>query len=246
MIVNHFLANANPFIDAYLQSDFVGKLIFIALIALSVISWVLIIYKWRHNIQAQKTSQAFHKIFMQKQATPLQIDSQNGSVKDLSPFYELYHVLKQHTLELLNRNHHLAALAGRSDTAVALSATDIAAIDAQLTVAIADQKKKLEEHLYWLSTIVRLAPFIGLLGTVWGILTTFGELQGHVGGGAHQMALGGLSLALATTVIGLVDAIPALIGFNYLKNGVHSFEIEMNSFATKILSAVELQYRGEG
>ena len=55
--------------------------------------------------------------------------------------------------------------------------------------------------------------------------------------------LGGLSLALATTVLGLVDAIPALIGYNYLKNSIRDFELDMEGFAHETLASVEMQYR---
>src|SRR4029078_12125978 len=105
------------------------------------------------------------------------------------------------------------------------------------------QVKHLEKNLYILSTTVSLAPFLGLLGTVWGILTTFSEMQSKTAGSTHQMVLGGLSLALATTVLGLLDAIPALIGYNYLKNTIRDLEVDMEGFSTEILASVELQYR---
>jgi biopolymer transport protein TolQ len=104
------------------------------------------------------------------------------------------------------------------------------------------QTKKLEKNLYVLSTIVSLAPFIGLLGTVWGILITFSSMQSHMAGGS-QGILEGLSLALTTTVLGLVDAIPALIGYNYLKNSARDFRVEMENFNTSLVSAVEMQYK---
>ena len=73
--------------------------------------------------------------------------------------------------------------------------------------------------------------------------TTFSELQAQSVGSTHQMVLGGLSLALATTVLGLLDAIPALVGYNYLKNTIRDFATEMEGFSNEILAAVELQYR---
>lgn len=108
---------------------------------------------------------------------------------------------------------------------------------------VTNETKFLEKNLFILATIVSLAPFLGLLGTVWGILTTFSELQSQAAGSTHQMVLGGLSLALATTVLGLIDAIPALIGYNYLKNNIRDFETDMESFANEILASVEMQYR---
>lgn len=63
------------------------------------------------------------------------------------------------------------------------------------------------------------------------------------GGNTNQMFLGGLSLALATTVLGLVDAIPALVGYNYLKNTIREFRTDMETFSHEMLTTVELQYR---
>ena len=94
-----------------------------------------------------------------------------------------------------------------------------------------------------LSTIVTLAPFLGLLGTVWGILVAFNELQGGASLGSSTALLGGLSTALTTTVLGLLIAIPALIGYNYLKNAIRSYEKEMEDFGGYLTAQVELQYR---
>ena len=98
----------------------------------------------------------------------------------------------------------------------------------------------MEKNLYILSTIVTLAPFLGLLGTVWGILVSFSDLQGGV---QSQMVLGGLSLALTTTVLGLIIAIPALIGNNYLRNAIKVIQNDMESFSNDVMASVELQYR---
>lgn len=247
MNVNPLFAVSNPFVDAYLHSDIVGKAIFVGLIFLSMLSWILIIYKAKTTLQAQRQSWLFEKAFSQQSTTPLQVEFHNTAEgRFVSPFWELYLVLKKQAVDLLNKNRHFTASLDSTiarDASTSLSSTDIASIEAHLASTIAAQKKKLEDHLYLLSTIVSLAPFLGLLGTVWGILMTFSELQGHAGAASHTMALNGLSLALATTVIGLIDAIPALVGYNYLKNSIRSFEVDMGNFAMTILTAVELQYR---
>src|SRR5262249_42948397 len=145
----------------------------------------------------------FNTKFQEQKMEPLNIQFQPAHQSHPNPYYSLYGVLKKQTLEILSKNR----LFGKSQEAF-LSAADVEFIDAQLISVIASQVKHLEKNLFILSTIVSLAPFLGLLGTVWGILTTFSGLQTAIGGVTSQMVIGGLSLALATTVLGLINAIP--------------------------------------
>ena len=100
---------------------------------------------------------------------------------------------------------------------VYLSKGDIDLIESGIDGIILEQSKYLEKNLFILSTIITLAPFLGLLGTVWGILITFSNLHAGISS-VNTAVLWGISMALATTVFGLVVAIPALIAYNYLKN----------------------------
>ena len=94
-----------------------------------------------------------------------------------------------------------------------------------------------------LDTVITLAPLLGLLGTVWGILLTFSQLQEKGAIASNASMLSGLSLALATTVVGLLVAIPALVGYNYLKNGLREYRREAEDFANLLLTSLELYYR---
>lgn len=241
MFVNIYLLN-NPFFDAYLHSDLLGKLIFIGLIILSICSWIIILHKGWLTYQARKNSSHFYAIFQTQKSNPLGLEYEKGLKKQPNPFYDLYSILKKHTIDILNKNRRFGG-ANNQNTPSYLSPSDIDFVDAHLISAVDHQTKNLEKHLFILSTVVSLGPFLGLLGTVWGILTTFSELQVQGAGSTNQMVLGGLSLALATTVLGLLDAIPALIGYNYLKNTIHAFATDMNGFSTEILASVEMQYR---
>lgn len=228
----------NPFLVAYTQSDILGKLIFIALIMTSIVCWITLCYKFWMTWQSRKNSAKFETFFLKNKNQPLdgELESTFRKVKP-NPFYELYMVLKKNTIEVLNKNHKFG-----EKGATYLSTSDIDYVQSYLISNIATQTVKLEQNLFLLSTIYGLAPLLGLLGTVWGILVTFGS-QGI---GSNQEMLGGLSLALTTTVLGLISAIPALIAFNYLRNSIRNFETEMEGFATIILSSVEMQYRIPG
>lgn len=238
-MINYLLIASNPFLDSYIQSDLLGKLIFIALLLLSIASWIMIVYKVWLTRKSQKNSMEFKKIFESQKLTPLNLES-HESTAALNPFRSIYAILKQKTLELLSKNRHFAKA---SKEASFLSPNDVDYVDGYLMTTITSETKFLEKNLFILATVVSLGPFLGLLGTVWGILSTFSAMTAGASGNTHQAVLSGLSLALATTVLGLIDAIPALIGYNYLKNRIREFEMEMENFAHEALSCVEIQYR---
>lgn len=240
MFVKKLLMTSSPFIDAFTQTDLLGKLIFIGLVTLSIACWVILIYKVRETSLAKKNAARFYQTFQQHRNLPLSLDPSLITREKPNPFLDLYLVLKRHTLDILNKNRK--ALASEEGISY-LSPSDIGYVESHLINTVAQQTKQLEKNLFVLSTIVSLAPFLGLLGTVWGILMTFAELQSQGSGSAHQMVLGGLSLALATTVMGLLIAIPALIGYNYLRNRVRDIETEMEGFSTELLASVEIQFR---
>lgn len=245
LIINHFVLARNPFFEAYLESDFLGKLIFIGLIALSIWSWTILIQKLWITIQARKLADSFQEAFRMQKFNPLGLDiSATSEDKIKNPFLEIYQVIKKNALEMLNKNRQFSQSDKQKNPGISyLSTADIDFVESQLITTISTQTKKLEKNLFFLSTIVALAPFLGLLGTVWGILTTFSELQIHGGGSSHESVLSGLSLALAATVLGLIAAIPALIGYNYLKHNIKDFQTDMECFSNEVLACVELQYR---
>lgn len=243
MFVNNFilLSVSNPFFQAYFHSDFLGKVIFISLIVTSICCWTILIHKILLTQQVKKQSDQFQKAFLKKKGNLLQLENEKNIPKTgINPFFELFHVLKKHTVDILNKNHRFG---DQKEGTSYLSTSDIDYIEAHLASTVASQTKYLEKYLFILSTIVGLAPLLGLLGTVWGILTTFSQLQTHALGSTNQMVIGGISLALTTTVLGLLNAIPALIGYNYLKNTIRNYEISMDSFANEMLSSIEMQYR---
>ncbi len=223
----------NPIIDAYRTSDLFGKMIFLSLVVLSITTWIIFLQKFLLQRNAKQLGTKFQELFHKKRLSPLSME-----VNSLHPFAMLYQTLKQHSLELLGKNKTVVAKEN-----VTLSASDIDLIEAHLMSAISAEEKKMERNLFILSTVVSLAPFLGLLGTVWGILLTFNELQAGGAVNSNATIMGGLAMALGTTVAGLLVAIPALIGYNYLRSAITQFSGEMEDFSHLLLASVELQYR---
>lgn len=236
------LATGNPFITAYVQSDWFGKGIFWGLFLLSALSWTVLIHKTWIFAKVKKLSADFFSLFSDKEPLNLQFNkpAKEHLVEVPHPYFEIYKALKQKTLQIISKNHFFAHAA---EGPVFLSEADLGLIEAQVQTTVAAQTKTLDKHLFILSTIVTLGPFLGLLGTVWGILLTFSQLNAKGFSTSNTAMLSGLSMALATTVIGLVVAIPALVGYNYLKNAGREYRRDMEDFSQTLLSAIELQYR---
>lgn len=232
-------ASGNPFVTAYVQSDWFGKGIFWGLFLLSAVSWSILAHKTWIFYQVRRLSKEFASLFSEKDPLGLQFTRPKGRLLEVPhPFFEIYKALKQKTLQIIGRNHFFAP-----NAETVLSESDLGLIDSQVCSALATQNKVLEKHLFVLSTVVTLGPFLGLLGTVWGILLTFSELHSRGISSNNAAMLSGLSMALATTVVGLVVAIPALVGYNYLKNAGREYRRDMEDFSQLLLATLELQYR---
>ncbi len=233
----HLFASNQALFSAYFQADFFGKLIFFSLFFISIVCWIVLIHKTLQVKKAKKLALAFETTFKNNREQLLNLSI--NTKKQPHPFAEIFQALKQKTLEILNKNHFFA----EEKENIFLTRSDLELVESHVLTTISSESKRLEKNLFILSTITTLAPFLGLLGTVWGILTTFSELQAGANASSNSAILGGLSTALATTVLGLVIAIPALIAHNWLRNSFKYFTSDMEDFLYKLLSTVELQYR---
>lgn len=229
------LAAGNPFISAYVQSDWFGKSIFWGLFILSALCWIVILYKTWQFWLVRRLSNQFSDQFGENKEDPLNLQFQRPLLSRIGevphPLFEIYRSVKQQTLQLLTRSSQL-------------SESDIQLLESGVVASMSMAAKKLDRLLFILPMIVTLAPFLGLLGTVWGILLTFTQLPGGFQVSNAAM-LGGLSMALATTVLGLLIAIPALVGYSYLRNAGREHRRDMETFSHALLFSIELQHHRE-
>ena len=215
------IAAGNPFISAYAESDFFGRLIFLALFVLSGISWAVLIHKGWTLFQVRKFSREFISVFSEKDPLSLQF---KGQVLSFHPLFGIYKTFKA---KVLGMN-------------LSLNNEDVDFLETEMEIQVRKEMKKLEKHLFILPTTVTLGPFLGLLGTVWGILLAFSKMQGKGTALGNEGMLAGLSLALVTTVIGLLIAIPALIAHNYYRNALNEQREEMEDFSHLLLSSTKV------
>ncbi|NGX33859.1 MAG: Biopolymer transport protein ExbB [Candidatus Anoxychlamydiales bacterium] len=226
----------SPILNAYFQADFFGKFIFFSLFILSIVSWVILL----HKLYLAKKLKSLNSSFEKKvQTNSENILSININSNFTYPYLNIYKSLKDTTLEILNKNRFFIS----EKKNVYMSSKDIELIDSHLDAEILKQTKRLEKNLFILPTVVTLGPFLGLLGTVWGILITFNTLQTQSLLNNNTSILSGLSMALSTTVVGLMVAIPALIAYNYLNNWIKNTRSDMFHFSHGLITTLEIQYR---
>jgi biopolymer transport protein ExbB/TolQ len=107
--------------------------------------------------------------------------------------------------------------------------------------SVAQESLKLESGLILLAIAVSGAPFLGLLGTVWGVMSTFGHVAQAQSASLAQMAPG-VAAALITTVAGLLVAIPSMFGYNWLVHTLRVITVELDNFAQELVSRMEIEY----
>lgn len=224
--------NNNPIIQAYVTSDAFGKGIFISLFLLSLLAWVILQQKILIQKKFLQQGKEIRHALLKQRGSPLNLDP----VSVDNPFADLYLTVKLNAMELLNRE----------DADQRLSADDVNSIETVIYAAMPKYRSLLDKNIFIPGTVISLAPFLGLLGTVWGILCSFSSF-GKVVGKALPINNGtimeGLSTALGTTIVGLAVAVPALIAYNYLRAQSSSLNAEIEQFAYLLLNSIECKYK---
>lgn len=116
--------------------------------------------------------------------------------------------------------------------------TNKLALERNLQLGISEEITKLERNMNWLATTASVSPFIGLFGTVWGIMHAFQGL-GSAGSASLRAVAPGISEALITTALGLAAAIPAAVFYNYFGNLIKEFGARMDDFSLEFLNLTE-------
>lgn len=200
----------------------VATAVLIILLLFSIASWGIILNKWARFGRARTQSGRFIRAF--RKTNRLQDVSAVSEQFKPSPLVAIF----EGGYEEYRRQ------TGNSSGAV----RSLTAIDRAMQIAASEEQTRLERRLPWLATTGAVTPFIGLFGTVWGIIDAFHGL-GTVSGASLRAVAPGISEALITTAAGLVAAIPAVIFYNLLGNNVREFGARMEDFSLEMLNAVE-------
>jgi len=222
------------------NSTFPGKAVLVSLFIGSIFSWSVMITKMRVVLFAKKQARCFLELF-RADRQPLRL-YQSQARYEGTPLFSVYRAgCKELTFHLLGSPEVDETFRARLEGAPLITPSQMKAVTSAMERAVGENALKIESQMILLATAVSGAPFLGLLGTVWGVMDTFGDVA--AAGSANLAAMApGVSAALITTVTGLLVAIPAMFGYNFLVTSIRGMIVEMDNFAAELASEFEHRY----
>ena len=212
-----------------------GKAIIFCLLIFSIVAWSVMIAKEVQLRRAKNLNQLFNTEY-RTQKNVLDVFDRRVQA-DGCPMFMVY---QAGSLELDARLKN-ADGNGRKKY---VSLKGMEHVKRSMENMVAQESLKLESGLILLAIAVSGAPFLGLLGTVWGVMSTFGHIAQQ--GVATMAAMApGVSAALITTVAGLLVAIPSMFAYNWLVHTLRVLTVELDNFAQELVSKMETEYLEE-
>src|SRR5437899_8694252 len=210
-------------VDLVNETGLVAKAVLLILLAFSLISWAIILAKWgmlrRARVQSGRFVRAFRKAQrLQDIAAVAEQFKPSPLVGVFEGGYEEYKRQVQTSGMLRN----------------------MVSIQRGMQIGASEEITRLERNVPWLAITAAVTPFVGLFGTVWGIIDAFHGL-GTAGAATLRAVAPGISEALITTAAGLAAAIPAVIAYNLIGASIREFAARCDDFALEMLNAVERQ-----
>jgi len=198
----------NSALQLILQAGIIVKGVLLILLAFSVISWAIIFFKQKYFSRAHKESEQFLRTYRSSRDAKSLFQATKSFT--MSPIANLFRAVYTDTVKERHETKRLLRRYGALESA------------------------KLERYLNFLATTGSTTPFIGLFGTVWGIMNSFMGI-GSAGAASLAVVAPGIAESLIATAAGLAAAIPAVIAYNYYLSQARRMIIEMEDFSEEIL-----------
>jgi biopolymer transport protein TolQ len=216
-----------------LQAGAVVKFVLLVLVFFSVTSWAIIFMKWRVIRRANDENAYFLDLFWENTAfTKLYEESEELSFSPVAQLFRAGYMEINRFAKFQNPS------GGKESDSARHSLMDV--VERTLRKTAIDQSNRLERAVSFLATTGNTAPFVGLFGTVWGIMESFRGI-GLTGAANLAVVAPGISEALVATAAGLAAAIPAVVAFNYFNSRVTRLKSEMDLFSADFESLIERQ-----
>ncbi len=203
------------------KSGPIPKVVFVFLLVSSLLSWTIIFAKWNVFRKAKEENTKFLKAF--RKATGLESISLACEQFPTAPLVTVFDFGYEEVDRQVKKNR---------------AVRNKIAVERSLQLGVSEELTRLERHMNWLATTAAVAPFIGLFGTVWGIIDAFQALA--VAGSSSLRAVGpSIGEALLATAMGLAAAIPAAIFYNYFGHLVKEIGARLDDFTMEFQNMTE-------
>ena len=203
----------------FIRADFVVKFVIILLIASSIFSWALIFDKFRLFKNINASTEDFEKKFWKAKSAESFSNNLPSNSKDPATI-----IFKTAMNEVIKTKRQS-------------SAVQAARVERVLEIATDDEIKKIEKNFTFLATVGSTAPFIGLFGTVWGIMNSFQSIAISRNTSLAIVAPG-IAEALFATALGLLAAIPAVVAYNKFNNDSKKYSQKLENFSKRFISII--------
>lgn len=217
---------ASNITNILLDTGLVARGVLLILLAFSIVSWAMIFQKLGMFNRIRRESTQFLHIFRATRgvADPRALASAG------SPFASVYAAgFRELQSQLAATNPHPGKL------------KSMQAVTINMQLAAADEVRRVERGMSWMATTGSVTPFIGLFGTVWGVMDAFSGL-GTAGAASLRVVAPGIAEALVTTAAGLFAAIPAVIFYNQFLHNIRDLGQRLDNFAMEVAAQIEKTY----
>tara|TARA_B100001013_G_C24518814_1_gene406076 strand:+ start:59 stop:739 length:681 start_codon:yes stop_codon:yes gene_type:complete len=206
-------------VQLFIRADFVVKSVIIILIAASIYSWALIFEKYRLFKKIDKTTAGFEEKFWKSKSAESFYNTLSNREKD-----PLTSIFQSAMVELIK-------------TKSKSSSVQSARVNRILEISGDREIKLIEKHFTFLATVGSTAPFIGLFGTVWGIMNSFQSIAISRNTSLAIVAPG-IAEALFATALGLLAAIPAVVAYNKFTSDLRKYSARIENFSKRFISII--------
>ena len=206
-------------IQLFLRADFIVKAVIIILILASVYSWALIFDKYKLFKKIEKTTTTFEEKFWKSKSAESFYNSLTNRDKD--PVANIFQ----------------SAMAELIKTKSKSSSVQSARVSRTIEISADNEIKKIEKNFTFLATVGSTAPFVGLFGTVWGIMNSFQSIAISRNTSLAIVAPG-IAEALFATALGLLAAIPAVVAYNKFNSDSKNYSARIENFSKRFLSII--------
>ncbi len=214
-----------------LESGVVVKIVLLLLLAASALSWTIIVRKYKELQEVMAANDKFQTFFKGSNSiTEINREAGENHASTTSLMF-------RRGYEELNKVSEKLSSSGKGNIGTYFSEHGFQALERALKTGFNASNEKLDNRVSTLASIGSITPFIGLFGTVWGIIDAFSGLSS--GGGSIEAVAPGIAEALVATAVGLGAAIPAVWFFNYFNNQITKINSQMETFSQDFLNLIE-------